>query len=89
MVKIEIDISRYKHALLYTYSLSHLKVKDKVRFYYALKGRDGKTGIIKYLKIEQLGKTVLLVDVKYEKEMDEFFKLWKCRYKLKKILIEK
>ena len=31
--------------IIYTYSTKHLPKKDKVRFYYALKGRDGKTGI--------------------------------------------
>ena len=62
-----------KEAIIYTYSLIHLPKKDKVRFFYALKGRNGKKGIIERLKIEQLGRCVLLVAVKKESEVDEFF----------------
>jgi len=66
MVEGRID---YIEKALYTYSLKHLKIKDKVRFYYALKGRDGKTGIIKLYSIEQLAKGVLLVSNKSTKNV--------------------
>lgn len=73
--------------VIYTYSLEHLPKKDKVRFFYALKGRNGKKGIIDQLKIEQLGRCVLLVSIKKESEVDEFFEYWKCKPKKKKIKI--
>lgn len=69
-----------KEYTIFTYSTVHLAKKDKVRFYYALKGRDGKKGIVKKYSINQLGRTVLLVDTKHEKNLQEFFKYWKCNY---------
>ena len=73
----------HKEHIIYTYSLTHMPKKDKVRFFYALKGRNGKKGIIERLKIEQLGRGVLLVGIKKEKEVDEFFDYWQCKYKKK------
>ena len=61
-----IDTAEYLVKIIFSYAISQLKIKDKVRFYYALKGRDGKSGIIKFYNIDQLGKTVLLVDKKHE-----------------------
>ena len=40
-------MAHYLDRVLFTYSLSHLTYSDKIRFYYALKGRDGKSGIVK------------------------------------------
>ncbi len=82
-------MNKYSPKVIFMYSIGHLLKKDKVRFYYALKGRDGKSGIVKELKIEQLGRAVLLVPVKNEKEMDDFLKYWKCSFKTKNVLVEK
>ncbi|MBW2984272.1 hypothetical protein KY361_04105 [Candidatus Woesearchaeota archaeon] len=79
----------YAEMVLFTYSTEHLLKKDKVRFYYALKGRDGKTGIVKRYRIDHLGRTVLLVPIKFSKEVTEFLELWKCRFKTKEVLIKK
>ncbi|MBW3002510.1 hypothetical protein KY338_05120 [Candidatus Woesearchaeota archaeon] len=68
-------------AVIYTYKLIHLPKKDKIRFFYALKGRNGKKGILERLKIEQLGRTVLLASANKEKELDEFFAYWRCKPK--------
>ena len=87
--KKEIDRSKYEEKFIFTYSIEHLLKKDKIRFYYALKGRDGKSGIVKDLKIEQLGRAVLLVDSKHEKEVGEFLEYWKCKFETKKVLVEK
>ena len=73
---------------LFTYSLIHLANKDKVRFYYALKGRDGKGGVIKAYHIEQLAKGVLLAPKEQAKEVEEFLKFWKCAYTKRKVQIE-
>lgn len=62
--------------VLYTYSTRHLTKKDKVRFYYALKGRDGKSGLVKEKQLIYLAKTVILATYRYDTEIQEFFKLW-------------
>lgn len=78
----------YQQYLIFTYSLTHLPVKDKVRFFYALKGRYGSPGVIKQYSIEQLGRTVLLVPKGFEKEIDEFMSYWKCQFKKKEVLVK-
>ncbi len=85
----KLSIEDYKEAVIFTYSTQHLLKKDKIRFYYALKGRDGKSGIVKALKIDHLGRTVLLVSEKNANEVEDFLKLWGCKYKIKKVLVEK
>ncbi len=87
--RVEISIENYREMTIFTYSIAHLLKKDKIRFYYALKGRDGKSGVFKSLKIEQLGRAVLLVSAKNTDEVGDFLKLWKCKYKKRKVLVEK
>ncbi|MBR9691258.1 hypothetical protein GOV06_00570 [Candidatus Woesearchaeota archaeon] len=74
---------------LFSYSTEHLLKKDKVRFYYALKGRDGKSGIVKSCEIDHIGRAVLLVPSKFASEVDDFLKLWKCMFKKKEVLVKK
>jgi len=78
----------YRGMILFTYSTVHLLKKDKVRFYYALKGRDGKSGIVKKYKIDHLGRTVFLVPVKFARQVNEFFRLWKCKFKAREVLVK-
>ncbi len=82
------DYSKFIPGVIFTYSTEHLLKKDKVRFYYALKGRDGKTGIVKRCKIEQLGRTVLLVPEKFASDVDGFLRFWKCEYQQRRVLVE-
>lgn len=72
---------------IFTYTTTHLSPTDKVRFYYALKGRNGKNGIILELDITQLGKTVLLADANNEKSLSEFLASWGCEYSYLPVLI--
>ena len=85
---ILVDNKKYKSMVLFSYSTEHLLKKDKIRFYYALKGRDGKSGIVKTCKIDHLGRTVLLVPGKFSKEVKEFLDLWKCKFKIKEVLVK-
>ena len=73
--------------ILYVYSTSGLAKKDLVRFYYALKGRDGKSGILKATGTEFLAKGVLLAPQEIP-ELDEFFALWKVPTKKRRILLK-
>ena len=86
------DFSRkkanYSPKVIFSYSIEHLEKKDKIRFYYALKGRDGKSGIVKQYKIHQLGRAVLLVEEKYAKDVEEFLTLWKCKFKKIEVFVK-
>ena len=88
-----IDSSRYisnpEPMVIYTYSTEHLLKKDKVRFYYALKGRDGKSGIVKALRIIHLGRTVLMAEARFDEEIIQFFKVWNLPYTRRKVLADK
>lgn len=81
-------IKEGKPMLIYTYSTEHLLKKDKVRFYYALKGRDGKSGIVRRLRIVHLGRTVLMVDAKHDEEIIQFFKVWNLPYTRRKAIVD-
>lgn len=82
-------IKNGRNMLIYTYSTEHLAKKDKVRFYYALKGRDGKSGLVKNLRIEQLGRTVLLVPQRYREDMEQFIRLWNLPFTTRKVIVDK
>lgn len=73
--------------VLFTYGTEHLQYKDKIRFYYGLKGRDGKSGIVKDASIEQLGKTVLLVPEKKADSVRSFLESWKCRFEARRVIL--
>lgn len=77
----------YRPCVIFTYSTEHLPYKDKVRFYYALKGRDGKTGIVKHCRIDQLGRTVLLVSEHHAAEVEAFLTFWKCAFQKREVLV--
>jgi hypothetical protein len=74
--------------ILFTYSIDHLEQKDKVLFYYALKGRDGKSGMLANKQIIQVGRTVLLVPKSMDSEFSEFLSHWKCVFHRKEIFLE-
>lgn len=87
--KEAVDTTEYTSSTIFTYSLEHLAKKDKIRFYYALKGRDGRSGIVQRCRIEQLGRAVLLVPSKYESHVAEFLAFWKCKSHSRRVLVEK
>lgn len=74
---------------LYCYSTRHLKDKDKVRFYYALKGRDGKSGLVKEKNLLYLAKTVLLASSKHDTELQEFFAFWNVPITKRNVIVGK
>jgi len=89
MEKIQSPLKGLTPKIIFTYSTEHLLKKDKIRFYYALKGRDGKTGIVKACHIEQLGRAVLLVSDKFDAEVSDFLNYWKCKWQKRRIFVEK
>lgn len=74
---------------LYWYDLKRLKQKDKVRFFYALKGRKGKKGFIDEIGGACLAKGVIITPVSSDDKLREFFDTWKLPYSRRRILVEK
>lgn len=76
--------------VLYWYDLKRLEQKDKIRFFYALKGRDkGKKGFLKGIGGTSLARGVVLVPVGSDDKMREFFDTWKIPYSRRRILVER
>ncbi|MBN2567228.1 hypothetical protein JXB02_04045 [Candidatus Woesearchaeota archaeon] len=72
---------------LITYSTAHLMPKDKTRFYYALKGRDGRSGMLKRTGAVFLAKSVLLVPRQHEEDVRGFLGFWKCGHTVRRALV--
>jgi hypothetical protein len=81
------ESSELLDSVLFTYSIDHMEQKDKVRFYYALKGRDGKTGMLAMKGVIQLGRTVIIVPRDMSEEFNDFLTEWKCEYQTKNLLL--
>lgn len=75
--------------VLFKYDTSKLSYTNKIRFYYALKGRDGKTGVVKSTNSDFLAKTILLSPVSSDGQLISFFKEWNVPFTRQRILIEK
>ena len=84
-----ISLKDYARMVLFSYTTKHLLKKDKIRFYYALKGRDGKSGIIKLYKASHLSRAVLLVRDKASSDVEDFLKYWKCKYIGRDVFVRK
>ncbi len=73
--------------ILYIYSTSHLSKTDLVRFFYAFKGRDGISGILKATQTEFLAKSVLLCKKEADEQIQEFLEHWNCKYERKVLVV--
>lgn len=72
--------------ILFLYSAKALNKTDKVRFYYALKGRDGKSGILKQTASEFLVKGVLLTPIEHASQIQDFLRDWHCEQKKMEVI---
>ncbi len=75
--------------VLIVYSTKSLSKTNKIRFYYALKGRDGKSGIVKEDNILHLGKSVLLVPYSFGDDIKEFLQQWNLPYTIMRVIAGK
>ena len=74
-----------KDRQIYVYSTSHLTATERVKFFYALKGRNGKPGILDTTQSIFLAKSVLSVLPKQSKEIKQFLAEWRCKFYVKKV----
>ncbi len=74
-----------KDRQIYIYSSSHLTPTERVKFFYALKGRNGKPGILDTTQSVFFAKSVLSVLPNQSEEIEQFLKAWNCKFYVKKI----
>lgn len=70
--------ARLEASVLFSFSTAHLSATDKIRFFYALNGRERKSGISARYELSHLGPTIILCPVGFEKELSAFFVYWGC-----------
>jgi predicted nucleotidyltransferase len=75
-------------SVLFWYKLENLKLIDKIKFSYALRGRNEKGGILREVNGEYLGKGCIIVPVENEDEIREFFARWNISFNRRRILTE-
>lgn len=68
-------------SILFSYSTKSLKKSDLVKFFYALKGRNNKPGIIQRTDSKFLAKGVIETSAENKEEFEEFFDYWDVSYK--------
>lgn len=67
------------------FNSSKLKGSNKVRFFYALKGRGSKSGIIKQTNSIYLARSAVLVSVKNYLQVVRFLRDWGCDFITKEV----
>ncbi|KUH34839.1 nucleotidyltransferase [Thermococcus celericrescens] len=74
------ELMNGKAYTIFRFTLEGLPRKDRVRFQYALKGRDMRSGLLKELNGEQWGAWVVAVPIQYTYRFREFLGLWGVKY---------
>ncbi len=80
------ELMNGKAYTIFRFTLEGLQRKDRVRFQYALKGRDMKSGLLKKLNGEQWGAWVVVVPIQHTYRFKRFLNLWSIRYEAFTIL---
>lgn len=81
------DMLNFKSFLLITYNLKDKNASNKVRFSYALYGRKKGEGILKSLNGRGIGKGSILVPIRKQGIIKEFFEQWNVKYKEQRVSI--
>lgn len=80
------ELMNGKAYAIFRFTLEGLPRKDRVRFQYALKGRDMRSGLLKELNAEQWGAWVVAVPIRHTYRFREFLELWEVKYEAFTIL---
>jgi predicted nucleotidyltransferase len=78
----------YESKTLFQFEPGKLDKSDRVRFQYALAGRDSNSGIIKDLGAEKISGNAIIIPVSSENEAMQFFDRWRVPYKIKRVMAE-
>ncbi|ALM76223.1 nucleotidyltransferase domain-containing protein [Thermococcus barophilus] len=80
------ELMNGKAYTLFRFTLDGLERKERVKFQYALKGRDMKSGLLKELNGQQLGAWVVLIPIHHTYKFKQFLELWNIKYEAYTIL---
>ena len=77
----------YSNLKLFKYELKNLNKSERMRFYYALYGRNNAEGVLKDLNAKKFSDTIILCPIANSENMTEFFNSWKLVYLEMPVLI--
>ena len=77
----------YSNLKLFKYELKNLNKSERMRFYYALYGRNNTEGVLKDLNAKKFSDTIILCPIANSENMAEFFNSWKLVYLEMPVLI--
>jgi len=72
---------------LITYSLTHLSQTEKVKFYYALKGRGNAKGLLADTSAFALARSVFMVRAAELQIAASFMETWGCHYVVRRAFL--
>ena len=75
-------------AVLYEYSLKHLKIPDKQAVSHLLNGTGGRKSIIDRVRGRKVGRSALMVPTEAQKDIEQFFKEHSCKWKKRVIYLK-
>jgi predicted nucleotidyltransferase len=74
------------YALL-KYDLSNIKGSNRIRFYYALNGRNNQQGFLKEISANKFSEEIIFCQYNQVEKLKDFFKSWNIEYQLIPTLI--
>jgi|SRR3989344_2179824 len=74
------DSLGFSSKIIFRYELKGFNKSNRMRFYYAMYGRDYKSGIIKDLNANKFSDSIIIVSSDKEYKIKEFLDLWKIEY---------
>ena len=80
----EIGFSSYA---LFKYNLSNIKGSDRIRFYYALNGRNNNQGFLKEISANKFSEEIIFCEYNKIEQLKDFFKTWNIEYQIIPTLI--
>lgn len=83
-----IDYLKLKQMVLFTYSTDNLANKDKVKFFYAMNGRNNNPGILAKFESVHFGVTAILAPKKSRDDLILILKKWNILFKMREMLVE-
>lgn len=73
--------------VLVTYQLENKSASDKVRFSYALYGRNKGEGVLSKIKGKVVGKGSILIPIAHQETIKPFFRQWGVEYKEQRVFV--
>ena len=83
------DLLGFSSLAFIKYDISNIKGSDRIRFYYALQGRNKSKGFLDEIGAQRFSESVIICDYSIIEKLKSFFDQWKIEYQVIPSLIPK